>query len=109
MKRKITVLFVVVAVSLVSLVAYAADWSEPGYVNRVTAGYDDGDVYVMGLENMTGCTYASIKFETSYANTKEIQALATAALISGKRLACYISSSCNGGYQKGYSCRLYAN
>ena len=106
MKKSTIVAFCVLAISLVSIVAYAAEgWTSWSTVDEVWGGYSDGDIYVRGLSNTAGCSSSDIKFESSYADTASIQSLATAALLSGKDFKCYVSG-CSGSYQKGYRCKL---
>jgi hypothetical protein len=82
----------------------AAVWTTPGKVTGIYTGYGNR-VEVHGLQNAAACTNGAVAFESTWANVGQIQDIATAALLSGRNLRCYVDG-CVGGYQKGLICNL---
>jgi hypothetical protein len=98
----------VAAVGSVATVAMAGQtWTAHGRVSHVFSGYTDGSVFVAGLEKKGPCGESLIHFTSATSDPNKIMAIATAAQLSGKRLACAVSdNSCSGPYQVGYQCNL---
>jgi len=103
--RRHIVLGVVALASLTwSVVAMAASTSW-GQVTEVRAGYADGHVGIKGLAKVANCDSDTIEFYTSDSNPEAVQSIATAALLSGRELKCYVNG-CAGSVQRGVSCWL---
>ncbi len=103
--RRLIVGSLSLVVSAFSFVAYAASTSW-GNVTEVRAGYSDGKVSVVGLNNAASCSSSTIDFLPSSSNPDAVQRLATAALLSGKELKCSVDGCTSAGGQNGKSCWL---
>lgn len=107
MKARLALCAAVLAVGLGSISADAATgWTPLTAPTSVWAGYTNGLVFVDGLPNTAACSNALIEFSSSTSDPQKILSIATAALLSGKRLTCKVSNCTSGGYQAGYQCRL---
>lgn len=104
-KRSIRTVLAALAISTISVAAWAASGYATGNPTVVWVGFADKSVYVGGLPNKASCTNATIQFSPSWTDADKIDDLATAAFLSGKKLDCYVNG-CNGSYQKGYDCKL---
>jgi hypothetical protein len=87
-----------------SAASAAAVWTTAGKVTGIYTGYGFR-VEVHGLQNAAACTNPAIAFESGWANVEQIQDIATAAMLSGRNLRCYVDG-CVGGFQKGLICNL---
>lgn len=105
MKRIIRSTLASLSVFTVALAAWGASGYSSGIPAKAWAGFTGGDVYVTGLPNTASCSSSTIRFSSSWTDAESIERLATAALLSGKTLECYVDG-CTGTYQKGFDCKL---
>jgi hypothetical protein len=63
-------------------------------VTGVQSGWSDGRVFIYGFTGSTGCPNAGFLARPANADTTKIANLASAALLSGHKLTCYL----NGRY-----------
>jgi hypothetical protein len=82
-----------------------AVWTASAKVTGIYTGYGQQRVEIVGLQNVAACTNANVAFEQSWADTPKILSIGTAALLSGRKVACYVDG-CVGGFQKGLICLL---
>jgi hypothetical protein len=104
-KTTIKAALAALAISATSVAAWAASGYPQGTPTAVWAGFSNKSVYVMGLSNTAQCSSSTIHFNPSWTDADKIERLATAALLSGRNLECYVNG-CSGSYQKGYDCKL---
>lgn len=102
--RNTTLLTMTVGIATATGVAVASSgWATP---TGVFAGAVDGSVSLSGMPNLEGCRYANIVFRPESSDPDKIQRLATAAIVSNKKLYCF-SDGCDGNEQRGTSCAMH--
>lgn len=83
----------------------AAVWTTSAKVTGIFTGYGQQRVEIAGLQNVAACTNANVAFEQTWSDTPKILSIGTAALLSGRKMACYVDG-CINGFQKGLICNL---
>src|SRR5262245_19698523 len=95
MKRKAMILILAAGILLLAVPVFAItpQWTTTFTVTGVQAGYSDGHVLIYGASGTSfGCAGSGILAKSGSADTARMANLATAALLSGRKLNCWVNA-----------------